>query len=119
MARYVFVVLTNAVEGRDEQFNDWYTNEHLGDVLRLPGFVGAQRFKFAPWKEGVTHPSHRYLALYDVETDDLEETMNGLVEVAQTEKMPFSDAISQTDLIGWYYEPITEHVHATADADTA
>jgi hypothetical protein len=111
MTRYTFVVLTNAVEGKDDEFNRWYTNEHLKDVLELPGFVGAQRFRFVPYREGASAP-HRYLALYDVETDDLEATMAGLVEVAQTEKMPFSEAIDTSNLIGWYFEPITDHLTA-------
>jgi hypothetical protein len=42
-----FVVLSNAVEGRDEEFNDWYTNRHLGDVLQVPGFSSARRFGLA------------------------------------------------------------------------
>ena len=44
MAKYTFVVLTNAVEGKDDAFDEWYTNTHLGDVLAVPGFVSAQRF---------------------------------------------------------------------------
>ena len=42
MAKYTFVVLTNAVEGKDDAFDEWYTNTHLGDVLAVPGFVSAQ-----------------------------------------------------------------------------
>ena len=46
MAKYTFVVLTNAVEGKDDAFDEWYTNTHLGEVqLAVPGFVSAQRFK--------------------------------------------------------------------------
>ena len=37
MAKYTFVVLTNAVDGKDDTFNEWYTNTHLGDVLAVPG----------------------------------------------------------------------------------
>ena len=55
MAKYTFVVLTNAVEGKDDAFDEWYTNTHLGDVLAVPGFVSAQRFN-SPTCSG---PSHR------------------------------------------------------------
>jgi len=37
-----FVVLTNAVEGKDEEFNDWDTNVQLKDVLKIPGIIGAR-----------------------------------------------------------------------------
>jgi hypothetical protein len=29
MAKHVFVVLTNPVEGEEDTYNDWYTNVHL------------------------------------------------------------------------------------------
>jgi hypothetical protein len=32
MERYTFLVLTNAVEGTDDEFNDWYNNQHLKDL---------------------------------------------------------------------------------------
>src|SRR3546814_16369245 len=41
--RLLYIVLTNATPGDDEQFNDWYTNTHIPDVLAVPGFVAAQR----------------------------------------------------------------------------
>ena len=45
MQRYSLIVLTNPVEGRDGEYNDWYTNTHLHDVLKIPGIIGAQRFR--------------------------------------------------------------------------
>jgi len=45
MAKYVFVVMTNAVAGQEAEFNRWYDEEHLADVLKLPGMVSAQRFQ--------------------------------------------------------------------------
>ena len=45
MARYQYVVMTNAVEGRDAEFNEWYTNIHLKEVLEVPGFTAATRYR--------------------------------------------------------------------------
>ena len=45
MPRYNLIVLTNPVDGREDEYNDWYTNVHLDDVLKIPGVVGAQRFR--------------------------------------------------------------------------
>ena len=47
MAKHVFVVFTNPVEGKDATYNDWYDNRHLPDVLDVPGFVSAQRFRLS------------------------------------------------------------------------
>lgn len=48
MARHHFIVLSNPVAGREDDYNDWYDNEHLDDVLKVEGFVAAQRFRLAP-----------------------------------------------------------------------
>jgi primosomal replication protein N len=47
MGRHILVVMTNAVEGKDQEFNHWYSNVHLGEVVAIPGFVSAQRYKLA------------------------------------------------------------------------
>ena len=39
MPKFNLFALTNPTDGRDEEFNDWYTNVHLTDVLKLPGVV--------------------------------------------------------------------------------
>ena len=41
-SRHVFAVLTNPVEGREDEFNAWY-DRHLHDILRLTGLVSAFR----------------------------------------------------------------------------
>ena len=44
MGKYIFMVFANAVDGKDDAFNDWYTNVHLDEVLQVPGFASGQRF---------------------------------------------------------------------------
>ena len=39
------LVYTNAVEGRDEEFNRWYDEIHLPEVLALPEFTRASRMR--------------------------------------------------------------------------
>ncbi|MEQ9574230.1 MAG: hypothetical protein RLN77_01490, partial [Rhodospirillales bacterium] len=29
MAKYKLIVLINAIEGREDEFNDWFTNQHM------------------------------------------------------------------------------------------
>ncbi len=109
MARYVFVVMTNSVSGKDDVFNDWYTNQHLADVVRLSPYVSAQRFRLASTTPEQSAP-HRYLALYEVETDDLDATRQLLASVVRTDAMPWSEGIDDATIKGWYYEPITDVV---------
>ena len=47
MGRYVFAVHSNAAEGREQEYNDWYSNHHLKDVLACPGVISARRLTLA------------------------------------------------------------------------
>jgi len=60
--------MTDPVPGREREFDDWYRDRHLPDVLGLEGFAAAQRFAFAPVGRWLEAP-HRHLALYEVEGD--------------------------------------------------
>jgi hypothetical protein len=94
MAKYTFVVLTNAVDGKDDTFNEWYTNTHLGDVLAVPGFVSAQRFKLADAQRAKPPHPFRYLALYEIETNDLQKTLDELGKRSGTQAMVLTDTMA-------------------------
>jgi hypothetical protein len=105
------IVLTNAIEGRQEEFNDWYTGRHLDDVLAVKGFRAAQRFEFTPGKLGKEAP-YRYLAIYEVEADSVEQAERALFAAAGDESvMPISDAMSK-DRATWWFTEITDRVEA-------
>lgn len=112
MARHTFVVLTNAVDGRDEEFNDWYNNTHLQDILATEGFVAAQRFRLAEMDPQQDFP-HRYLALYEVETDDLDKTNQAMMEAANNGGMFISPALNLGNAVAKYFTPITDRLEAS------
>ena len=60
----VLLALTNAVEGKDEEFQKWYWETHIPEVLELPGFVAAKRLRTADDAVGAPH---RYATIYEVE----------------------------------------------------
>jgi hypothetical protein len=61
----VFSHLPEAVT--DEEFGEWY-DAHLPEILSIPGFVSAQRFRLEPVVVDSIEPvSYRYLALYEIE----------------------------------------------------
>jgi hypothetical protein len=106
MSRCVSIALTNPVEGREQEFNEWYDNQHVPDVLALPGCVSAQRFKLT----GVQMPNRpcpfQYLAVYEFETDDLEAAVAATVERGGTAAMPRSDAVNWDMFLTMIYEPL-------------
>lgn len=76
MARYVFQFTSAARPGEDEAFNRWYDEVHLPDVLKQPGFLAGRRYI-------VVDPSAtrtRYVASYEVESDDPHATLQKLFE---------------------------------------
>jgi hypothetical protein len=71
--RYVMLVFANPIPGKEAEFNDWYTNTHMGDLVQLQGWMGAQRFRLVtnvqprPSQAGYTHG---YLIIWDLEETD-------------------------------------------------
>jgi hypothetical protein len=68
MERHIMVVQVNPVVGRDDEFNEWYDNYHIKEMLKTPGFVSARRFRFCDVQlpSGDT-ASHKYLVIYEIE----------------------------------------------------
>ncbi|HLW70136.1 MAG TPA: DUF4286 family protein [Candidatus Binataceae bacterium] len=112
MAKYTFVVLTNATEGKETEFNRWYNEQHIPDVLNVPGFVCAQRFRLADTQGGKVDQSHKYLALYEIETDDLEATLKDLRSRGGTPDMIMSDAIDLKAANARIFAPVADKVMA-------
>lgn len=108
MATALLVVLTNPVEGQEDEYNRWYSDDHLDDVLTAAGFEAAQRYAFRPSKLSRNSPAS-YLAIYEVDADRREEAEALLLKSANTEAMPISDAM-QPDATTWWFESITDRV---------
>jgi hypothetical protein len=91
MPKYKMVVMTTAVEGREQEYNDWYQNLHLGQVVQIDGIISAQRYKVCGVvTEGVSKP---YLAIYDIETDNVDEVVSTLLARSGTDELILSDAM--------------------------
>lgn len=105
MSEHVLVVFTNAVEGKQEEFNDWYDRIHIPDLLKIPEIKTAERFRLSgPQKMEGALP-WQYMALYRIETDDLSRVISIIKERAGTALMPLTDSL-QPDRIGWYFDTI-------------
>jgi hypothetical protein len=89
MAQYCYIAVTDSVPGREEEFNTWYEQQHVPDLLRIPGFVAARRFKLVQSQGGLPG---RYLALYEIETDDPQGALAELMNRAGTAQMVMSEA---------------------------
>lgn len=69
MARYWFFAFSDCNDPtREDEFNGWYSNTHIPDMLQVPGMISATRWAAAEPKKGLRR---KYLALYEFETDDI------------------------------------------------
>lgn len=63
MDRVILVTSVDITAGAEDEFNRWYNEAHLPEILACPGFVSARRYECA---EG----QPRYLAIYTLESED-------------------------------------------------
>ncbi len=66
-----FGELICADPSREKEFNDFYDNVHVPNVLKAPGFVAATRYTIKEPMNG----RGRYLTIWEIETDDIDKTM--------------------------------------------
>ena len=63
MAKYIIELGTNCKDAaKKSEYNDWYNNIHLPDVLETPGFVREMRYKNTDTIEGQA----KFLAIYEL-----------------------------------------------------
>jgi hypothetical protein len=103
MPKYKLVVFTTPVPGRDQDYNDWYQNIHLRDLLAIDGFKSAQRFRL---KQAVVPepPPLPYLAIYEIETNDIDGAIKELIARAESGRIVVSDALSSETFCAAYEE---------------
>ena len=66
MPKGIMVVQSDPADpAREDEYNDWYDNTHVPAICAVPGFVSARRYKV----HGAGSPA--YLAIYEIDSDDL------------------------------------------------
>jgi hypothetical protein len=109
MGEYRLLVRANAVPGREAEFDEWYDRIHLGEVLALPGFSAAQRFEVRG-EPFAGSGGHRYVTLYELDTDDPEVALRGLRRALASRSLTMSDALDLDTVSAVVIESITERV---------
>lgn len=103
MNRYKMVVLSNPFPGREDEYNTWYQHTHLADIVALPGFRAAQRFRLTQ-NMMIDGEAYRYMAIYDIETDNLERSLAALVSAAESGELDMSDALDAANAYAAVYD---------------
>ena len=90
MPKFKLIALTKPNAGCEDEYNVWYQNVHLPEVCALPGIQGAQRFKQAAVLQN--GDEHNYLAVYDIETDDIGATLASFGQAVASGEITQSDS---------------------------
>jgi hypothetical protein len=94
--RSIQIVFSNPYPGKDDEFNEWYDNTHIPDILKIPGMVSAQRYDLRPLaRDQEKEPEYRYVTIYEVE-GDVDEVMAAVSKAATSGQMAMSDAFDRT-----------------------
>ena len=73
MGKWLFYVETNCFDkNREEEFNRWYDEIHISDVMKgCENFVACRRYKI----NSDTKEHGEYLAIIEIEKDNVDQTM--------------------------------------------
>lgn len=106
------LVFSNPAPGQEEAYNRWYDEEHLDEVVAVPGFVAATRYRLDDAQlAGQPECPHRYLAIYEFE-GDAERAMERLGDELASGRMALPDSIAAEQTRGWAFEALGERVTA-------
>jgi hypothetical protein len=116
MARGILLVLSGPASAEvDAEYNHWYENVHIPELLAIAGFVSARRFRVPEAQlatqggaEGVRAKfPHRYVAVYEVEAPDLAKPVEALGAARPNLRM--SDALDMDTLTAVLLEEISAY----------
>lgn len=105
--RNVFVVFTNSAEDADDEFNSWYDEHHIHDLVGVDGFTWGQRYRLHPdQRPGMRKPEWDYFALYEIEGDVTEIHQ----KLALASPGFVKSATLAPDSVAWVFSPVGDQI---------
>lgn len=107
MRKFTWVVLTNCDPAHEREFNEWYDEVHIGDLLRIPGVVSAVRSRLAEPQMSMVdgalvlcapraiNAKYKYLACYHLEAEDVSSVLKEVKARSNTKDMEISPYLAE------------------------
>ena len=90
--RAVLIVETGPAEGRDDDWNSWYDEVHIPEILeKIPGFQAATRLK-RPDGTDLGPEELGYCTVYEIEAEDPSASLAALGAGMQSGALTRSDS---------------------------
>lgn len=95
---------------QEAAFNEWYTETHLDDVLAVAGFHSARRYSLSDARPmaGTAASPFGYMAIYEIESDDLEQTARDLQAALDSGAIPIHDSFDLANFSVDFYALLPE-----------
>lgn len=106
MPKQYLYVLTDAAQGFDREFNEWYDRQHIPEVLEIPGFVAATRFRQLSdigLPDTSAQIENEYLATYEI-SGDPRRAIEGLLERRSNGTIQLPPYIANARRLGVFIE---------------
>lgn len=106
--RYMGLVLASPAAGRAADFEKWFNDVHIVDVIKAKDFKSGQLFRLDRNLDG-KFPT-QYVAVYIIETDDMDAVRADMARLEKNGGMRFegSDAVDMSSLLGSVFVPVAE-----------
>lgn len=112
MPKAVMVVYADPSDpSREDEFNTWYDSTHAPDVLKnVPGFKVCTRYKVAAAQLGPVETPGQYLAIYEIEVDDLSTLPSSMIDAHMAGTIPTTDVIAPGPVV--FFEQVSDEITA-------
>jgi hypothetical protein len=111
MAKGLFIAwMSPASDDHDAELNEWYNGTHIPQVrAAIPSVTAVHRYRTADLPGG-QQPPHRYLAVYEMDSDDVPTAAAALGLAGQEGRLDMTTAIDFTGnppVLQWYqHQPV-------------
>jgi hypothetical protein len=100
MAKALFLAWADPADDESEaEFNAWYDGTHIPQVRKaIPSISAVHRYRVADVSAapGQRQPTHRYLAVYELDTDDVADAMAALMAAAAGGRIDLTTTMDTT-----------------------
>jgi hypothetical protein len=89
------MVLAKAVPGKTEALAQWYDDQHMNDLLAVPGLVTAERHNLVTLKRPDAAPQWDFMLIYELVGPDPMEVIKNMAAA----QIPISDLLESTSTL--------------------
>jgi hypothetical protein len=108
VVNYSYLVLVHPLAGREEEWERWH-REHVLEVLQIPGFVACRRFRLADPQPSAKIPDWRFMVLYEIDSDDVDQCLAELRRRVGSGEIKMSDASNPARTVALLWQPLSAH----------